>query len=280
MPSKKPTNKRQGDQRNLCELTPHPANEVFGDLPAAELQMLADDIAVNGLKHPIEILPNNTIVCGHQRVRALKLLGRTTTPCIVRYDLENAHEEHVIRRLIADNVTRRQLKPLGLARALVATFESELREDDLFGRTTELVPQLAALCNMSERNARRYLSVLKTPRPVQDALEGGALQLQQAASVASQPPDKQQRIAKQILKGVAPQDAVLAVMRRQTDPAWAAAAAERRCVERTVQAMDALAERVKSGLPLHPDCRGMIDESIHHLTELLVAAGGRRRAKR
>ena len=60
---------------------------MFGDLGAAELAALAEDMETHGLRHPVEVLPDGTIVAGYQRVRAARRLGWREIDAVVRLDL-------------------------------------------------------------------------------------------------------------------------------------------------------------------------------------------------
>src|SRR3954447_26078461 len=92
---KESTTKPWREVRELSELPARPGHAgSFGDLPPRELEALAEDIRVNGLEHPIEVLPANaaglppnTVICGHQRWRALALLKETSTRVRVRHAL-------------------------------------------------------------------------------------------------------------------------------------------------------------------------------------------------
>ena len=63
--------------------------DLFGDVTAAELDALVADMRKNGQRQPVEILPDGTILAGHQRVRAARLLCWKEIEVIVRRDLEN-----------------------------------------------------------------------------------------------------------------------------------------------------------------------------------------------
>jgi ParB-like chromosome segregation protein Spo0J len=83
------------EERRLGELWEYPDQEFFNDgLDDQALQALAADIKKNGLREKIQVLPanladlpGNTILDGHQRLRALQLNGVTQTKVVVRYDL-------------------------------------------------------------------------------------------------------------------------------------------------------------------------------------------------
>jgi hypothetical protein len=81
--------------RKLDDLIEFPLQQTyFPPLSEDRLRALADDIKRNGLRHSIEVLPENkagypadTIVKGHMRRLALLLNGETTAEVLVRYDL-------------------------------------------------------------------------------------------------------------------------------------------------------------------------------------------------
>jgi hypothetical protein len=105
------------EYRDPSSLSPHPHQpELFADMLEHELPSLADSIRERGLDHPIEVLPDGTIVCGHQRWRACRILGWSSAPVIVRHDHAAAGDVAVEERLITDNLDRRQLDRLDVAR--------------------------------------------------------------------------------------------------------------------------------------------------------------------
>ena len=64
--------------------------ELFGDVPDDEFDELAESLQREGQRQPIEILPDGTIIAGHQRVRAARHLGWTSIRAVVRHDLAAA----------------------------------------------------------------------------------------------------------------------------------------------------------------------------------------------
>ncbi len=97
----------------LAALKPHPRQfELFSQRSAVEDAALAKDLQEHGLDHPIEVLPDLTIVAGHRRVAAAKAIGWTEISAVVRQDLASLGEEAIVAFLIRDNSERRQLSPL------------------------------------------------------------------------------------------------------------------------------------------------------------------------
>src|SRR5262245_52989614 len=112
------TTKRQYEQVTwkLSRLKDHPLQAAaFGDLPEQELEALAEDMRKNGQRQPVEALPDGTVVTGHQRVRAARMLGWAEVAVVVRADLARAGEAAVEAHLLADNLVRRHLTPLARA---------------------------------------------------------------------------------------------------------------------------------------------------------------------
>lgn len=74
--------------RKSKDLKPHPWNiKIYGNEPVD--QELVRSIEESGLKEHLVIKPNGILISGHRRLKALKELGYTTVPCIIRtYDSE------------------------------------------------------------------------------------------------------------------------------------------------------------------------------------------------
>jgi ParB-like chromosome segregation protein Spo0J len=174
---------------NLADLKPHPKQaELFGDLPPAIFDELKRDIEINGLMESIEILPDGTIISGHQRRRALIEMGAKTSEVWVHHDLASADKFEIERIFLTANTARRQLSKLAQVRIMIRRFEI-LRRSSIHYVTahecSELRKQIASELQMTERNAGRYLAVLRAPRIVQDFFESEQLTLQHAAKVAT-----------------------------------------------------------------------------------------------
>ena len=86
-------------------LKPHPKNkEYYGDLDPAKYEELKRSIAVHGIRDPLKVLPDFTIVAGHQRHKIALELGIEKVPVKIE-DLPKNEAEYL---LIADNEERRQ----------------------------------------------------------------------------------------------------------------------------------------------------------------------------
>jgi hypothetical protein len=205
-------NRRQ-ETRKLKDLKSYPKQaDFFDDLPPEELKALADDIKRNGVRIRVKILPDGTIISGHQRVRALKLLGRTDITVIVCHDLANADPATIEREFLEDNFRRRQLDLLAKARVALRLFviEKKRPRGDLYHcDVAEARDRVGQAIGMSGRNLQRYWRVLKTPLAVQNAFRAGQLGLVLAGTVADLDAEIQERIAGRIQAGE-PADQVVA----------------------------------------------------------------------
>jgi ParB/RepB/Spo0J family partition protein len=197
----------------IADLGPYPRQaNVFKDLSDAELRSLANDIAVNGQREPIDVLPDMTIITGHQRVRAIKLLGRETIRAIVRHDLSGKPGE-VYQLFLRDNLNRRHLGPLAIARCyreLRQTVQSECQSDrsvKIGSLRATVIEQLASVdFRISDRTLSRYVELLDLPRSIQDAIEGKRLTKRNGRSILEMSNAHQQEIADACAAGATKKD--------------------------------------------------------------------------
>jgi len=89
---------------HIDKLKPHPKNaEYYADLTGEKYEELKRSIEVHGIRDPLKILPDGTILAGHQRYRIAKELGIKQVPVAI-YDVSPEEAEYL---LIADNEERR-----------------------------------------------------------------------------------------------------------------------------------------------------------------------------
>jgi ParB-like chromosome segregation protein Spo0J len=194
--------------RRIDQLRAFPSQrEVFDDLCEQELQDLAADIAERGLQEKIEVLPQNsagfeldTVIKGHQRIRALRLLGRTETVVRVRHDLANASKPQIEAEFVKSNIRRRQLTTLQSARAEAFLYWSNCKPQYRVraAEDQELAKRIAVATGATGRHLKRILRILDAPLPVQRACDAGRLRMVLAERVGSLPEQQQQEIAKRI----------------------------------------------------------------------------------
>lgn len=98
----------------ITELTEYENNPRNND---EAVEAVANSISEFGFKVPIIITKDNTIVAGHTRLKAARLLGLSEVPCIVADDLD---EEQIKAFRLADNKT-----------AEIATWDFEKLEEEM-----------------------------------------------------------------------------------------------------------------------------------------------------
>jgi ParB-like chromosome segregation protein Spo0J len=167
---------------------PHQAELIRGMDPG-ELATLVKRLRQYGQEHPVEILPDGTIVDGHQTVEAAKLLGWTNIKVKIRRDLDG-DDRAVKLRIIDTNLPRKHLAPIDRARLVVCKLQLEAdksgRPSDLMQETCskEIAKSLGR--TYTYRHATRLFKIVtKTPRPVQDAVAEGRLTTDEGVKIAA-----------------------------------------------------------------------------------------------
>lgn len=210
------------EEWELTQLKAHPQQaDMFGDLPPGVFEELKRDIQAHGLQELIEILPDGTIISGHQRRRVLQELGIERHDVWVRHDLAEADKAVIEDEFLTANTARRQLSPLAQVRIHIRRLELKRGRPFAKMQVWEWAPlrqQLTTNLNMSRRNVTRYLAVLRTPRAVQDAFEAERITLQHAAKVATLPKNVQEQLAKALPQAEDPKAAVNGCFRTNRKP--------------------------------------------------------------
>lgn len=200
-----PTPGTKRSKWKITKLKEHPKQHtIFGDIPDEELQALAEDMERYGQRQPIEILPDGTVVAGHQRVRAAKLLGWNEVEVVVRDDLAEKGDAAIESEFIRDNLVRRHLSPRARARCIqeLMKIEAGNRSGSLgWKKVEELKRKLAAQLHLSLRSVNRYLLILQAPPAIQRAFDQGEISLINAGKTALLGKKEQQDAARRIEAG-------------------------------------------------------------------------------
>lgn len=161
--------------RIVDDLTPYQDQvTLFGKADEASIKELAQDIDRRGLREPIEILSNGTIIAGHKRLAALILLGHTKVKVIVRRDLdEDPNAAH--REFILSNLMRRNLSPLQTTKCyleMASLYPYMPFKNDVNETQTNYSLRLDEVLGCGPKNAERWKKAALAPLEVQDALAG------------------------------------------------------------------------------------------------------------
>ena len=189
----------------IADLKPHPRQaELLGDAAGHEIVEHADSLRRDGLLHPVEILSDGTIISAHRRTAAAGIVGWEEIEVTVRDDLAAQGAEAVERRLIEDNLDRRQMGPLAVAKCCRALklLRRPGRKRLYDAEKGELRDQIGRRLGVSGRTLDRYLRVVEgTPREVRHAVEASLLPVTTAEKVAGLAKAQQEEIAKEIREG-------------------------------------------------------------------------------
>lgn len=152
------------------------------------------------MKDPIEILPDGTVISGHQRLRAARRLGWTHVPVIIRWDLAKATPETVELALIDDNVHRRQLTVFEQAKLFAEVRRLKEQSGETFSRC-DLRDEYAARFGMSGRTLDRLLELVDLPIELQQAVADKRLARQAAINLHKLDPEVYEPILQLIREG-------------------------------------------------------------------------------
>ena len=197
------------------DLSVHPLAGIFPLMSESEFAGLRADIAAHGQREPISLYAGR-IIDGRNRYNACRQLGRA--PRTVDWP---GPEAELLPYIISLNLHRRHLNES--QRALVAARlanmsgggdrpsaqDSNFDPANLPGRNDISQPAAAALLNVGERSLRTARAVLQAATPaVVAAVERGCLPVSAAAQIAPAPAPFQDEVARRVVAGVRPQEAI------------------------------------------------------------------------
>lgn len=190
-----PTPSEPGEnQESICFLSinqidpnPHQPRQEFDE---AEMQELADSIALHGVIQPILVTPYQhgryTLVAGERRWRASRKAGLSEIPAIVR-----TMDDRALREIaLIENLQRVNLNPVEEAESISLLMQE-------YGLTQENVSERVGKSRSAVANALRLLSL---PPAVLQMVRDGSLSSGHARAVLSVPgEDCQLAFAKEII---------------------------------------------------------------------------------
>jgi hypothetical protein len=211
-------------------------------------------MATNGQLAPIEILPDGTIVDGHQRLRAAEYLKWTTIKVRVRHDLAS-RKCAAERRMLQANRNRRQLHQLDQVRATKHLFEIEKKAQPggLVSWTQRgLIDRLCRDLHQSRRNVRRWLAVSTASMGVQRLVQQNHMNLVDGEKASRLEPEAQARVVAAIEGGQHAEEALAAELGdggRKAKPVNASRSFGKliRSVEGCLDELEGVAEQVRRG---------------------------------
>lgn len=152
-------------------LKEHPLNQtIYGDDDEIQFQELVNRIRESGWIEPVIINKEGTILAGHRRYKAAKLLGHTS----INYEFANVLPEEELVILLSSNVYREKttVQKLKEAEYYFQIESRKARERQLSGttlsptrdggRTDEIVAEKVGMSRSSLRRAREVLKNSET----------------------------------------------------------------------------------------------------------------------
>jgi len=195
----------------MADLRFHPAADIFPLLYDTELAGLTADIATHGLREPIVLHPDGSILDGRNRYRACQ--AAQVEPSYETWDGQGSAVEFVISL----NLHRRHLNESqrAMVAARVATLEQGARTD-LASKEAKSQPEAAEALNVSRASVQRAVEVLAHGAPeLITEVEQGRMNVSLGAKIARTPKKTQRRIAKKTKAGTKPSTAVREVKKEE-----------------------------------------------------------------
>jgi ParB-like chromosome segregation protein Spo0J len=263
----------------VAKLQPNPRQAaLFGEPPAHQIEDLAREMQRDGQLVPVEILPGGVLITGHKRTAAAKLLGWPHLTAWVRADLAEQGEAAVERRMIEDNLTRRQLHPLDLVRCEFRLQQLAMRGGQ--GRLTdrekgEVREQIGRRLNLSGRHVGRHLRVAElAPAEVQHAVSSGHLPMADALAVTFLPAADREEIARRLREGADPKEVLGQFIARRDPRHKKVKDAKKAFIRALARGLDDLAERVEQVPWVRPE-EHLTLRRAHQLIEQMLAQATR-----
>lgn len=192
---------------SISLLRPHPKNSEYYSPPIQkEYDFLKRSIAAQGIRDPLKVLPDYTVIAGHLRLEIAKELGLEKVPVEV-WDISPEEAEYL---LVADNDERRTCNdPIKKAkRAEFLKRYWNVREGSANPKGTAVLRQdqngldgdkktlidVAKAIGESETNIKRLLKLNDLIPPLQELVSAGKLGQTAAYSLAFLPPEEQERL--------------------------------------------------------------------------------------
>ncbi|MEI7667371.1 MAG: ParB/RepB/Spo0J family partition protein [Erysipelotrichaceae bacterium] len=156
----------------------------FNDETIAEL---AQSIKENGLIQPISVRPvgrQYEIIAGERRFRAVRLLGRTTIPCLI----SNVDDAQLAEMALVENIQREDLSAIEEAKAFLVMLETQALTQE----------KIAAKIGMSQSAIANKIRLLQLPQSIQDAVSQRVITERHARAMLGLELNKQMDIFKKI----------------------------------------------------------------------------------
>jgi len=137
--------------------------------------VIVDNIKTLGLKKPVTVTPRPgpegdvryKLICGEGRLKAFKALGETQIPALV----VNVNDEDAFIMSLAENIARRQCKPLELLAGIQALRDKGYDKKEIAAKTGLSVEYVGGILTLLKKGEERLLVAVERGRiPLNAAL--------------------------------------------------------------------------------------------------------------
>ncbi len=181
-------------------LKPHPRNgEYFDDPTPEEYEQIKRSVAEHGIRDPLKVLPDYTVVAGCVRLRVAKELGFAYVPVEI-WDVSGEEAEYL---LVADNEERREcVDPVKKARRAeflrrywgVREGPGRPKKSGKNYPISKTLDDVANAVGEERENLKKLLKLNDLVPPLQDLVSGGKLGQTAAYSLAFLPAEEQRQL--------------------------------------------------------------------------------------
>ena len=178
-------------------LKPHPKNsEYFSDPTPEKYEEIKRSIEAEGIRDPLKVTPDYTVISGHVRLKIARELGLTHVPVEI-WDVDPERAEYL---MIADNEERRYCQD-PVKKAKRAEFLKRYwgvrqgkKRQNVVESSGKTIGDIAEAVGEDERTVQRLLKLNDLIPPLQDLVSRGRLAQTAAYSLAFLPPEEQRRL--------------------------------------------------------------------------------------
>lgn len=181
-------------------LKPHPCQaRLFSNWNEVEIQELADDMNLRGMQNPVHCCKDGTLVRGHRRTAAARILEWKTIDAIIHAEYKDPYDDAVLEDLIKDNLVRRQLTELDCARCYYELSKSCKGVTSDMDRRDYIAKRLGL--GKSGRTLERLVKLLELPSDIQHLVNNGTITKSQGSEILRHSTDARESIYREIRSG-------------------------------------------------------------------------------
>ena len=256
-------------QLQLSGLKPHPNQHLLPPRKGIEIEELSWSLAEDGQDQAIHCLADGTIVRGHGRVEAARLLGWTEIEAWIYEEDDEVDTRQVEVDHISDNLNRRHFDDLTIVRCYLAIKDQYLVDDDeQSGDVRDIVAERLGL-NVSGRTLSRLIQLTKLPIDIQHMISDKRLNKDHGARLLQLPEPEQQAAIERIRNGEPAKKVLKAISGGATPTSRGSAEVGQRLlseIQHSIGKLKSSLPELDAAQPKNGDAIQVLDEAIELLT--------------